>query len=81
MTTLFLIQVNTATQAMTYGPYLSFKEASTVFTEHLDSILCATGLESTSYTAELIEAIPAYKTWEIIEIKISSTEFSRMDAE
>lgn len=82
MTTLFLIQVTPDNgEPMTCGPYLSLKEATLIFTEHLSTILLANKKTSASYIAELIEAIPTNDSWEIVEIKITSSEVYRLDAE
>ena len=81
MTTLFLIQVTLPKACQTYGPYLSLKEASEIFSEHLTDILFANGFDYREYKAELIEAIPSTHTWDIIDIKITSTETIKLDAE
>ena len=80
MTTLFLIQISLPAGSQTYGPYLSFKEASEIFSEHLDTILKANGITYHTYTAELIEAVPMGNTWDIIDIKITSRETLQLEA-
>lgn len=75
MGTYFFICVQTSKgQAVELGPYLTLKEASEIFAEHIPAALLAQGIQTKQYTAQLLEVYPTISGWNPIGVKIETTE-------
>lgn len=75
MGTYFLIYVQPDKgQAIELGPYLTLKEASEIFAEHVQFVLMAQGVRTKQYTAQLIEVYPTPMGWSTLALKVKATE-------
>lgn len=75
MGTFFLIYVQPDKgRAIELGPYLTLKEASEIFTEHVQTVLTAQGIKTKQYTVQLVEVYPTPMGWATIGLKVKATE-------